>query len=333
MATSQVSERQLAMSERPSRPDSNAGNATAFDVRAILSDVVQLLSKQLFFVGGAIGAGTTWLQVLLDQHPRVSCRGEGHFVTFLVSALQHGVEEYNRYLTAKNSIIYRGLEGYPLFETNEFNALHATAMLLLMSKQTHGKPVLAVGEKTPDNVRTFEGLRISFPAAKFVHMLRDPRDSAVSGWYLGLRTDPAQMKVKFGDMADYFRHYIDIWAEEVTLGFEFGARHPQQYIEVRYADLLERSEAALQPVLRFLGVDASLETARACIAGAEFQKLSRGRPRGSEDRSSHFRRGVVGDWANHFDAETNAFFFSRAGDLMKRVGVFDRAGAQPEGRS
>ena len=306
------------MSERPPPPDIEP---PAFDLRAILGELDRLLSKQLFFIGGAIGAGTTWLQVLLDQHPQVSCQGEGHFVTFLVGALQQAVEDYNRYLIKKNAIIYREIDGYPLFETNEFNALHATAMLLMMSRQVRGKPVLAVGEKTPDNVRTFEGLRIEFPTAKFIHMLRDPRDAAVSGWYLGQRTSPGQMKERFGDMPGYFRYYLDIWVSETTTGLEFGAQHPDLYIEVRYADLLDRAEAALQPVLRFLGVDASLETARACMAGAAFQKLSRGRPSGTEDRSSHFRRGVVGDWANHFDAEMNDLFLAKAGDLMKRVGV------------
>lgn len=308
------------MSQKPP-PDTDASPASTFDYRAILTDLGQLLSKQLFFIGGGIGAGTTWLQVLLDQHPQISCQGEGHFVTFLVGALQQAVEDYNRYLIRKNAIIYREIEGYPLFETIEFNALHATAMLLMMRRQIRGKSVLAVGEKTPDNVRTFEGLRVEFPAAKFIHMLRDPRDAAVSGWYLGLRTDAGKMKEKFGDMPGYFRHYINLWVGEVTAGFEFGAQHPEQYIEVRYADLLGRSEAALQPVLRFLGVDASLETARACMAGAAFQKLSRGRASGNEDRSSHFRRGVVGDWANHFDAEMNDHFFAKAGALMKRVGV------------
>ncbi len=311
------------MSERPPQPDSHTPEdpAANFDYRQILSEIVHLVSKQLFFVGGPIGAGTTWLQVLLDEHPQISCRGEGHFVTFLAGALQESVEDYNRYLMGKNAVIYRELEGYPLFETIEFNALHATAMLLLMRKQIGGKSVLAVGEKTPDNVRTFGGLRIAFPSAKFIHMLRDPRDCAVSGWYLGQRTSPAQMAAKFGDMSSYFRRYIEIWVSETLQGLEFGAQHPQQYIEVRYADLLEHSEAALQPVLSFLGVDAGLETARACIAGAEFQTLSRGRPRGSEDRSSHFRRGVVGDWVNHLDAEMNAYFLAKAGPLMERIGA------------
>ena len=311
------------MSERPRQTETSATPRPAldFDCGAILAELQELLSKQLFFIGGSIGAGTTWLQVLLDSHPQISCRGEGHFVTFLVTALKHAVEEYNQYLANKNALIYRDIEGYPLFDTIQFNALHAAAMLLLMSKHARGKPVLAVGEKTPDNVRTFEGLRIEFPAAKFIHMLRDPRDAAVSGWYLGQRTDAAQMAERFGSKAGYFRGFIDIWVGEAEQGFEFGAKHPEQYIEVRYAELLQRSEAALQPVLSFLGVDASAETARACMAAAEFQRLSRGRARGTEDPKSHFRRGIVGDWVNHFDAQTNDYVLAKAGALMKRIGV------------
>jgi sulfotransferase family protein len=292
-----------------------------FDCRAILRDLLSLLEKQLFFIGGAIGSGTTWLQLLLDQHPKISCRGEGHFVTFLAGGLHHIIERYNNYLVTKNRIIYRDIGGYPLFEDVEFNALHATAMLLLMNKQRGGKPVLAIGEKTPDNVRTFDGLRIAFPTAMFVHMLRDPRDAAVSGWHLGQRTDPAELASTFGDKPSYFRRFAELWANETLQGLEFGARYPRQYIQVRYADLSEQSAAALQPVLRFLGVDASAEMAQSCMAGADFQKLSGGRPRGMEDPSSHLRRGVVGDWVNHLDPDTNRYFLSKAGSLMRQIGI------------
>jgi len=91
-------------------------------------------------------------------------------------------------------------------------------------------------------------------------------------------------------------------------------------MEVRYADLLERSEAALEPLMRFLGVDASSEVPKACVAGSSFERLSLGRPRGVEDKRSHLRRGVVGDWVNHFDAETTNYVAARAGGLMKRLG-------------
>ncbi len=310
-----VEERSLPPAVNTEAPAEN------FDCRAILSDLQQLLSKQLFFIGGGIGAGTTWLQVLLDQHPEISCRGEGHFVTFLAGGLHHIIGEYNRYLSTKNAIIYRELQGYPLFGTIEFNALHATAMLLMMNKQRGGKSARAVGEKTPENVRTFDGLRIAFPTAKFIHMLRDPRDSAVSGWHLGQRTDPAEVAATFGNKTGYFRKYLDFWLSETMQGIEFGRRYPRQYIRLHYADLLERAEAALQPVLASLGVDDSPEIARSCIAAADFRQLSGGRERGREDPSSHLRRGVNGDWVNHFDDEMNQLYLAKAGPVMKLTGV------------
>ena len=319
--TARMANREMTETSPDTQPGPESDPAAEFDFRAMLGQLAELLSKQIFFIGGSIGSGTTWLQVLLDRHPEISCRGEGHFVTHLVGSLKQAVEEHNRYVIHKNSIIYRDLDGYPLFDTPEFNFLHATAMLLLLLKQSTGKSPLAIGEKTPDNVRIFEGLRVAFPAAKFIQMVRDPRDAAVSGWYLGQRTSPELMTAKFADMVRYLRHFADVWALEVACGVEFGSRHPEQYIEVRYADLVEHPEAALEPVLRFLGVDSSLENLKACVDAATFERLSRGRPPGVEDRRSHFRRGVVGDWVNHLDAETNDYFMATAGDLMKRLGL------------
>ena len=42
-------------------------------------NIEALAERQLFFIGGAPRSGTTWLQLLLDCHPEVSCRGEGLF--------------------------------------------------------------------------------------------------------------------------------------------------------------------------------------------------------------------------------------------------------------
>ena len=36
---------------------------------------------RVFFVCGPPKAGTTWVQHILDAHPKISCSGEGHFHT------------------------------------------------------------------------------------------------------------------------------------------------------------------------------------------------------------------------------------------------------------
>jgi hypothetical protein len=49
------------------------------DWAAQQQELLRLAGCQLFFAGGAPRSGTTWLQLLLDSHPEVCCRGEGLF--------------------------------------------------------------------------------------------------------------------------------------------------------------------------------------------------------------------------------------------------------------
>jgi Sulfotransferase family len=50
-------------------------------------ELLRLAGCQLFFVGGAPRSGPTWLQLLLDSHPVVCCRGEGLFQKHLADPL------------------------------------------------------------------------------------------------------------------------------------------------------------------------------------------------------------------------------------------------------
>jgi hypothetical protein len=51
-----------------------------------------------------------------------------------------------------------------------------------------------------------------------------------------------------------------------------------------------------------------------------FRRLAGGRPKGREDRSSHYRKGVAGDWANHFLPEHKTYFKDHYGDLLIKLG-------------
>lgn len=50
-----------------------------------------------------------------------------------------------------------------------------------------------------------------------------------------------------------------------------------------------------------------------------FERLS-GRAKGQEDAHTHFRKGVSGDWRNHFVPEVQAVFDDSTGDLIERLG-------------
>jgi hypothetical protein len=92
------------------------------------------------------------------------------------------------------------------------------------------------------------------------------------------------------------------------------------YMEVRYEDLLERTEAEVRRLLNFLGADAGEEVVNECVGSASFEKLTEGRERGQEDPSSFFRKGVAGDWKDVFTEQDRQIFKEEAGDLLIELG-------------
>ncbi|HTS91722.1 MAG TPA: sulfotransferase [Stellaceae bacterium] len=310
----------MAISESGSGQQSEPLDAT-FDYSALQSRLGALLRKQLFFVGGLAKSGTTWVQLLLDGHPQVSCSGELHLCNRLFPALKSTLEAHNALLLEKTRTLFAETAPEPpLFAAEELQFLFASAVLLLLAARASDETVLAVGEKTPENAQFLARLGQIFPTARFIHVVRDPRDAAVSAWFHVLRTIPEETRLHFASASDYFRYYVQQWVAQVRLGEEFGRRHPHRYVEVTYEALSAEPEPALAALLRFLGVDHGSDAVRRCLSAAVFERLSGGRGRGREDRASLFRKGIVGDWKNHFGAEDQRYAIEKAGPYMRRFG-------------
>jgi Sulfotransferase domain len=309
-------------SEREGRAPQAATAAADFDFRAVHEQVAALLEKQIFFVGGAEKSGTSWLQRLLNLHPQVSCDGESHFLDSLFPLIKKALEEHNQILLdkTKNPLLQGSEETHPIFEFGDLRYIVASAISMILLKQAHGKSPQAVGEKTPSNARAFGALAELFPGTKCIHIVRDPRDVGVSFWHHARRNVPVEARPHMVTKSDFVRQCAGVWTEVVGLGVRFGERHPDRYFELRYEDLVERTAPTLAGIFRFLGVDDSLAVAEGCARGASFEKLSGGRARGQENPGSFFRKGVVGDWRNHLDAETNDYVIATAGALMRRFG-------------
>ena len=281
--------------------------------------VDRVLARRLFFVGGFPKSGTTWVQRLLDAHPGIGCRGEGHLANRLAPALAGALQRHNALLANKQEHIFAGMPAFP-----EVSAAHARYVLvsaialLLDAAHPGGKP--AIGEKTPDNARHFAALASLFPAAKFVHVVRDPRDCAVSAWFHNHRTNPAETLRRFPTLAAFARFTAHSWAESDAAAAAFIADHPGRCIEPRYEDFLARPRQTLGPAVYFLGADASPALVDACVRAADFATLSGGRARGEEDRAAFFRRGEAGDWRRHLSDAEGAEAKAIAGAAMARHG-------------
>ncbi|HEY1427264.1 MAG TPA: hypothetical protein VGF50_11375, partial [Caulobacteraceae bacterium] len=51
-----------------------------------------------------------------------------------------------------------------------------------------------------------------------------------------------------------------------------------------------------------------------------FSEITQGRSRGDEDAASHYRKGLAGDWRNHFADRHVEHFKARYNDLLIKTG-------------
>jgi len=291
-----------------------------FDYAALHRAITALRRKRIFFIGGVMKSGTTWLQLLLNQHPDIACHGEAHIPSYLIPLFVKTIDEYNEHIAWKNGSIFDGLEGYPTLRDEHRTYLWASSVAFLLAEQLKRKPARVVGEKTPDNVRFFTLLDAAFPRARFIQIVRDGRDCAVSGWFHNRRVSPEWAEETFPTFESYAASFAEQWNREVSEGRQFGATRPDRYLEIRYEDLIAAPEATLATTLKFLGVSARTDKVRHCLEAASFEKLSGGRSRGQEDQSSFFRSGVQGDWKKHFSPEAERLFLERAGERLADYG-------------
>ncbi len=281
-------------------------------------NLIRLAARQLFFVGGAPRSGTTWLQYLLDSHPDVSCRGEGLFGKHLAAPLEKLMAERGQALAAKNSAVFRELNGYKLPPAEDTEVLFGTAVLLALAHQSAGKPCRAIGEKTPENVFLFARLKRLFPAAKLIAIARDPRDVLTSAWHFFHRPAPGE------DEAAAKMAFIGSALPSLNNGartmLAVRQEFPADCLLVTYERMQAGPEAVAAALFGFLGVSDEASLVADCVARTSFAAMSGGRSPGAVRNGSFFRAGVVGDWRSTFSAEMNALMLRELGWMFPHFG-------------
>ena len=191
---------------------------------------------------------------------------------------------------------------------------------------------------------------------KAVHLIRDPRDIVVSGYFShkvshemfssiselrqelqelstkeGIQREFDFLKDEFNDMInwDYSNsNILEIKYEDVTNNFEL-------LVEIfLFLGLLQKTPVSpLNKLFRVLNklnnrgvypfrhkVTISKNELKIISDKYAFEKMSGNRSKGTEDITSHYRKGVAGDWKNFFDEELKTEFKTRYGDLLVKLG-------------
>lgn len=202
-----------------------------------------------FFIVGSGRSGTTLLRMILCSHSRLHIPSETHFIQSLVARFPLDTPLSPEQVADVVAVILADPRWKYMAMPAE--AFRAAAMALPAPKladviepiyrhQLAQAGKARFGDKTPDYIDIIPQLAVLYPGAKFIHLIRDGRDVAMSmieiGWghaYHGGRFE---------------------WTRAVRRGMAYrDTPYTEQILEVRYEDLVRDVEGTMRRVCAFIG--------------------------------------------------------------------------------
>jgi len=282
-----------------------------------------------FFICGAPKSGTTWLQAIMNAHPVVSCFGEGHFVEQIAMPLEGLLRNYNAKLKLVSERVYQGEEDYKLLATGEIVGLTRILLLNLMRRPGLKPTTQWLGDKTPAYAKHLKALNLIFPDCKVFHIVRDPRDVAVSSLFHAKRAAViTDLESETDTRRTLLQNAIGRWKETVNAVNDARELLGPRLMEVRYETLIDAPRETIPPLfahLDTLGCDEAVLSA--ILAGTSFEVMSGGRKPGEESETSFFRSGTYGQYRDHLTAEEAKMVEQALAPEMQRYSLLEPVAA------
>ena len=232
---------------------------------------------KIFFCGGPLKSGTTFLQRMLDSHPEISCQPENIFNDLLADFLDLR-ERYNR----KLSNVAKTLGINPvLAKKNAF----VDSFYSLIGEFFLNKPASKKISGINDNyfiLRNSKPVLKFFPKAKIIYIVRNPIDTALSTWDHFYRlyyetNNPGYLnwlvtKNKKIDKEFFLYNNSQEWNKDINLILDAKADSENIKI-VRYEDLIINKEINLIEILDFLGASSSKKIVQKLIDSSSLSMM------------------------------------------------------------
>jgi hypothetical protein len=274
------------------------------------------------FVLGVRRSGTTLLRVMLDRHPHLAVPDESYFVPQLARRhrgtvdIQELVEDLRRLPT----LVEWGITPESVARRLRPGMVPGEAIAAIFAAYAAERGKSWWGDKTPLYMQSLPTLERLFPRARFVHLIRDGRDAALSF----LAVPEGIMTAGWGHPRDA-AGFACQWATEVRAARALGERvGTGRYLEVRYEALVADPDEALRRVCAFLGL--AYDEAMLDYAG----KTDSAR-KAHQQRLNEPPRVGVRDWRTELSPADVAAFEAVAGDLLDELG-YDVTTAGHDGR-
>ncbi|MEO6882857.1 MAG: sulfotransferase [Bacteroidia bacterium] len=218
--------------------------------------------KQFVFIIGAPRSGSTWLHHLLAAHSKVAASNEE--LTIFNSYIIPWIRNFEKEEIASRE--GNSKQGLPHLWSREKldeqinNFLENIYSTFAITSQHE-----IILDKQPNYSFYVDVIHYYFPEAKFIHIIRDGRDAAYSWnrvWY----------KAGFGNPSFYGA--CTDWLKYKNAAHKAKELYPENYLEVRYENLLKNTSEELMRILDFCGVKAFPEEIKNIVdANTDEKKL------------------------------------------------------------
>jgi hypothetical protein len=172
----------------------------------------------------------------------------------------------------------------------------------------------------------FYGVQLPSLWKRFI-VFRDLRDTLVSGYFSLRFSHPA-----IADEIVQWRNTLDGLSEEDGLLYVLNEWMPLnaaiqrswlggEDAILKYEELLRDDMGNFERILLDeCQLPISREAFREIVISNRFENLTAGRQRGTEDINAHERKGISGDWENHFTGKVKDEFKKKYGQLLIDTG-------------
>jgi hypothetical protein len=241
----------------------------------------------VLFIAGLPKSGTTWLERMISSYP--------------------GYHDYLIPDVAAHELRTGGSHDYDL-PADMFGRFDR--MLVLTKMHVHG---------SPHNARLLHEAGIPYAV-----LHRDLRDVAVSNHFY-VRNTPWHPEHRF-HVGRSLEEGLRVFADRTLPAYVDWVRSwrdnhdPARGIILRYEDLLADTADCMTRLARHFGLDDDPAMIADIVERNSFRRLSEGRDRGQSSDASFFRKGVAGDWRNHFTPALTELYRDRIGAFLVEIG-------------
>ena len=262
------------------------------------------------------------MRLLLNAHPDVAVPPESRFIVELYE--DRDPVDVDRFLERLSAHHQFRAWNLPIEEVAALlprgNVPYARAVDAAYEAYARRRGKTVWGDKTPRYIERIDLLDRLFPQARFVHVVRDGRNVALS--YAGVPFGPKTAA-----------RAAQLWARRVRAGLTWGrALGPARYLEVRYEDLVEDPDALERQARRLcdflqLPFDDSMLHYTEVARGELLDKADRLNPLLTKRPSGEAR-----SWKANMPSRQIEVFESVAGDVLSALG-YERSYPSPGPRA